>query len=85
MVCKKWECCLQSDIVSGLPIDPDKRTPGGTYYIYFMQRNRTLISEIQEDGKPEYENTCCQLMAFNGRVGLHDATWHCTWWRRYKT
>ena len=77
---------LQSDIVSGLPSDPDKRTPGGTYYIYFMQRNRTLIGEIQEDGKPEYETPVAYWMAFNGGIGLHDATWQSAFGGdRYKT
>lgn len=83
---KNGNVVLQSDIVSGLPSDPDKRTPGGTYYIYFMQRNRTLIGEIQEDGKPEYETPVAYWMAFNGGIGLHDATWQSAFGGdRYKT
>ncbi|MFR1295816.1 MAG: L,D-transpeptidase [Coprobacillus cateniformis] len=66
---------LESDIVSGLPSDPHKKTPAGTYYIYFMQLNRTLRGEIQADGKPEYETPVAYWMAFNGGIGLHDATW----------
>ena len=66
---------LESDVITGVPTDPKKRTPGGTYYIYFMQRNRTLIGEMQPDGKPEYETPVAYWMAFNGGIGLHDATW----------
>lgn len=72
---KNGKIVLESDIVTGLPSDPNKKTPGGTYYIYFMQRNRTLRGEIQADGKPEYETPVAYWMAFNGGIGLHDATW----------
>lgn len=72
---KNGKIVLESDVVTGLPSDPNKKTPGGTYYIYFMQRNRTLRGEIQADGKPEYETPVAYWMAFNGGIGLHDATW----------
>ena len=72
---KNGKIVLESDIVSGLPSDPHKKTPAGTYYIYFMQLNRTLRGEIQADGKPEYETPVAYWMAFNGGIGLHDATW----------
>lgn len=72
---KNGKVVLESDVVTGLPSDPNKKTPGGTYYIYFMQRNRVLRGEIQANGKPEYETPVAYWMAFNGGIGLHDATW----------
>lgn len=52
---KNGKVVLESDVVTELPSDPNKKTPAGTYYIYFMQRNRVLRGEIQANGKPEYE------------------------------
>lgn len=72
---KNGKIVLESDVVTGLPSDSHKKTPGGTYYIYFMQRNRVLRGEIQANGKPEYETPVAYWMAFNGGIGLHDATW----------
>jgi len=72
---KDGKVALESAIVSGLPSDPNKKTPAGAYYIYFMQLDRTLIGEIQEDGEPEYRTPVDYWMAFNGGIGLHDAKW----------
>ena len=72
---KNGKIVLESDIVTGLPSDPNRKTPAGTYYIYFMQRNRVLRGQIQADGKPEYETPVAYWMAFNRGIGLHDATW----------
>ncbi|WP_050638419.1 L,D-transpeptidase family protein [Candidatus Stoquefichus sp. SB1] len=72
---KNGKVVLESDVVTGLPSDPNKKTPAGTYYIYFMQRNRVLRGEIQANGKPEYETPVAYWMAFNGGIGLHDASW----------
>ena len=83
---KNGQVVLESDCVTGLPSDPDRKTPGGTYYIYFMQRNRVLKGQIQADGKPEYETPVAYWMAFNGGIGLHDATWQSSFGGdRYKT
>lgn len=82
---KNGNVVLESDCVTGLPI-PDRITPGGTYYVYFMQRNRVLRGQIQADGKPEYETPVAYWMAFNGGIGLHDATWQSSFGGdRYKT
>ena len=82
---KNGNVVLESDCVTGLPT-PDRITPGGTYYVYFMQRNRVLRGQIQADGKPEYETPVAYWMAFNGGIGLHDATWQSSFGGdRYKT
>ena len=72
---KNGKVVLESDVVTGLPSDPDRKTPGGVYYVYFMQRDRVLRGQIQPDGKPEYETPVAYWMAFNRGIGLHDATW----------
>lgn len=72
---KNGRIVLESDVVTGLPSNPNRKTPEGVYYIYFMQRNRTLRGEIQANGKPEYETPVAYWMAFNGGIGLHDASW----------
>lgn len=83
---KNGKVVLESDCVTGLASDPDRKTPGGTYYVYFMQRNRVLRGRIQADGKPEYETPVAYWMAFNGGIGLHDATWQSSFGgNRYKT
>ncbi|MBR5115504.1 MAG: L,D-transpeptidase family protein [Lachnospiraceae bacterium] len=43
-------------------------TPPGVYYIYFMQKNRTLRG-------PNYASFVHYWMAFYGNYGIHDATW----------
>ncbi|MBR6390297.1 MAG: L,D-transpeptidase family protein [Lachnospiraceae bacterium] len=43
-------------------------TPSGTNYIYYKQRNRTLIG-------PNYQTFVNYWMAVNGHIGIHDATW----------
>ena len=82
---KNGNVVLESDCVTGLPTS-DRITPGGTYYVYFMQRNRVLKGQIQADGKPEYETPVAYWMAFNRGIGLHDATWQSSFGGdRYKT
>ena len=71
---KNGEIVVESDVVTGLPT-PDRITPEGVYYVYFMQRDRVLRGQIQADGKPEYETPVAYWMAFNKGIGLHDATW----------
>ncbi|MBP3458399.1 MAG: L,D-transpeptidase family protein [Lachnospiraceae bacterium] len=43
-------------------------TPQRVCYIYFKQRNRTLIGE-------DYETPVSYWMAVYGNIGIHDATW----------
>ena len=43
-------------------------TPSGTNYVYYKQKNRTLIG-------PDYQTFVHFWMAVNGHIGIHDATW----------
>ena len=61
---KDGELLLETDIVSG----NRGITPEGTDYIYFKQRNRTLIG-------PDYRTFVNYWMAVIDHIGLHDATW----------
>lgn len=72
---KNGQIIVESDIVTGLPSDPSRKTPGGTYYIYFMQRDRVLRGTKKPDGTWPYESPVSFWMAFNKGIGLHDATW----------
>ncbi|MCD7840443.1 MAG: L,D-transpeptidase family protein [Erysipelotrichaceae bacterium] len=72
---KNGSVVWSSDCVSGLASDADRKTPAGGYYIYFMQRDRTLRGTQQADGTYEYESFVNYWMAFNGGIGLHDASW----------
>ncbi len=60
----KGELLLESDVVTG----NRGCTPEGTDYIYFKQKNRTLIG-------PDYRTFVYYWMAVNEHIGLHDATW----------
>ena len=66
---------VESDIVSGR-MTADRYTPPGIFRLYYKQRDKVLKGEIQEDGKPEYEQPVSFWMPFNGGIGLHDATWN---------
>ena len=61
------ELIIETPVVTG---DMARRmsTPSGTNYIYFKQRNRTLIG-------PDYATFVNCWMAVNGHIGIHDATW----------
>lgn len=61
---------LSSDCVTGKYVDKERRTPPGSYYIYFKDRNRTL-----RGSKKEYSSFVKYWMAFNLGIGLHDASW----------
>ncbi|MCR4897113.1 MAG: L,D-transpeptidase/peptidoglycan binding protein [Lachnospiraceae bacterium] len=60
----KGELLLESDVVTG----NRGCTPEGTDFIYFKQKNRTLIG-------PDYRTFVYYWMAVNEHIGLHDATW----------
>lgn len=67
---------MESDVVTGLPT-PEKETTAGVFSILEMQRDKTLVGEIDpETGKPEYETpvTFWMRITWSG-IGFHDATW----------
>lgn len=72
---KDHKIIWESDCVTGKYTDAKRRTPKGTYYIYFMQRNRTLRGTRNPDGSWPYESFVSYWMAFNQGIGLHDASW----------
>lgn len=61
------ELVLETDVVTG---DTGKRrgTPTGVYYVYNMERNRTLRGT-------GYTSFVKYWMPINGGVGIHDASW----------
>ena len=58
---------LEADCVTGT-YGTDRQTPGGVYSIYYMQSPAVL----QGAG---YASPVTYWMAFNGGIGLHDASW----------
>ncbi len=67
---------MESDVVTGLPT-PEKETTAGVFSILEMQRDKTLVGEIDPDtGKPEYETpvTFWMRITWSG-IGFHDANW----------
>ena len=67
---------FQTDqIVSGLASDPDRKTPSGCYYVYYKQLDRVLRGTQNPDGTWPYEVPVRYWMAFNGGIGMHDATY----------
>lgn len=72
---KNGNVVLESNCVTGLYSDPGRRTPPGTYYVYFKQRDRVLRGTKLPDGSWPYETPVSYWMAFNGGIGFHDASW----------
>lgn len=71
---KNGSVALSSDCVTGMATNPGRKTPGGVYYIYFMQRDRVLRGTKLPDGTWPYEVPVSYWMAFNVGIGLHDST-----------
>lgn len=69
------ELYLETSCVTGTFNNLKRRTPGGTHYVYYMERNRVLRGQRQPDGTFEYESPVSYWMPFNRGIGLHDATW----------
>jgi lipoprotein-anchoring transpeptidase ErfK/SrfK len=67
---------MESDIISGLPT-PEKETPTGVYDILEIQRDKTLVGDVQVDtGKPEYETPVDFWMRITWTgIGFHNANW----------
>lgn len=61
------ELIIDTPVVTG-NMGRKMNTPSGTNYVYYKQRNRTLIG-------PNYQTFVNYWMAVNGHIGIHDATW----------
>lgn len=64
---KNGKLQLSTPVVTG-NTSKGNGTPQRVCYIYFKQRNRTLIGE-------DYETPVSYWMAVYGNIGIHDATW----------
>ncbi len=58
---------LDTDVVTGNP-NRGNGTPERVCYVYYKQRNRTLIG-------PDYESFVSYWMAVYNNIGIHDASW----------
>ena len=66
---------FQSDIVSGLPSDPDRKTPPGIFTLYSKSSPAVLRGAMTANGTYSYEQPVTYWMPFNGGIGFHDADW----------
>ncbi|MBN2957606.1 L,D-transpeptidase family protein [Blautia massiliensis (ex Durand et al. 2017)] len=66
---------LQSEIVSGLPSDPDRKTPPGIFTLNSKSSPSVLRGEMTANGTYSYEQPVTYWMPFNGGIGFHDADW----------
>lgn len=61
---------VSTDCVTGLASDPARKTPEGTYTLYYKESPSVLKGENNE-----YETKVTYWMPFNEGIGLHDASW----------
>ena len=66
---------FQSEIVSGLPSDPDRKTPPGIFTLDSKSSPSVLRGEMTANGTYSYEQPVTYWMPFNGGIGFHDADW----------
>lgn len=66
---------FQSDIVSGLLSDPDRKTPPGIFTLYSKNSPDVLRGAMTANGTYSYEQPVTYWMPFNGNIGFHDADW----------
>ena len=66
---------FQSEIVSGLPSDLDRKTPPGIFTLNSKSRPSVLRGEMTANGTYSYEQPVTYWMPFNGGIGFHDADW----------
>ena len=64
---KDGELKLSTPVVTG-NTGKGNGTPQRVFYVYYKQRNRTLIGE-------DYRTPVSYWMAVYGNIGIHDATW----------
>lgn len=72
---KDGNLLMDSDFVSGTYYNYERRTPGGTYYLKYKQRDQVLRPAPNPDGTYDYESPVDYWMPFNGGIGFHDADW----------
>ena len=72
---KEGTLIMDTDFVSGTYTVSDRRTPSGTYYLMYKQKDQVLRSTRRADGTYEYESPVKYWMPFNGGIGFHDASW----------
>lgn len=65
---------FQSEIVSGLPGDPDRKTLG-IFTLDSKSSPSVLRGEMTANGTYSYEQPVTYWMPFNGGIGFHDADW----------
>ena len=66
---------FESDIVSGLATDPERKTPPGIFTLYYKKSPDVLRGTKKPDGTYSYEQPVTYWMPFNGGIGFHDADW----------
>ena len=66
---------FESDIVSGLASDPERKTPPGIFTLYYKKSPDVLRGTKKADGTYSYEQPVTYWMQFNGGIGFHDADW----------
>ena len=66
---------FQSEIVSGLPSDPNRKTPPGIFTLNSKSSPSVLRGEMTANGTYSYEQPVTYWMPFNGGIGFHDADW----------
>ena len=66
---------FQLEIVSGLPSDPDRKTPPGIFTLDSKSSPSVLRGEMTANGTYSYEQPVTYWMPFNGGIGFHDADW----------
>ena len=72
---KEGTLIMDTDFVSGTYTVSDRRTPSGTYYLMYKQKDQVLRGTRRADGTYEYESPVKYWMPFNGGIGFHDARW----------
>lgn len=72
---KEGTLIMDTDFVSGTYTVSDRRTPSGTYYLMYKQKDQVLRGTRRADGTYEYESPVKYWMPFNGGIGFHDASW----------
>lgn len=63
---------VSTDMVSGTYTNSSRRTPPGTYTLYYKKSPAVLRGYTPGD---TYESHVTYWMPFNGGIGLHDANW----------
>ena len=66
---------FESDIVSGLASDPERKTPPGIFTLDYKKSPDVLRGTKKADGTYSYEQPVTYWMPFNGEIGFHDADW----------